>query len=307
MYRGELVATLDGRDRQQGGGRPADGDRRARAAGDARPRHERVADERPARAVLAARTARRESSTSPRCRWRRVFLALVVAGLHHPRVERSSRPGRSTGPCRSSPTAPCSRDRSASESAILNTILQATPLVLGGLAVGIGFKAGLFNIGGHGPVPARRATARPVSAPPWRPRRRRSRSRRPCWPGWLPAPPGASSPAPSRPGRAPTRSSRRSCSTRSPRPSSAWLILGPLLAPGFSFGRTGDLGNSVLPIILGRQRSTSGSSSRSPPCPLVWWLLYRTHPRVRDPERRREPERGAVRRACGRSSSSCSR
>ncbi len=37
-----------------------------------------------------------------------------------------------------------------SESAILNTILQATPLVLGGLAVGIGFKAGLFNIGGHG-------------------------------------------------------------------------------------------------------------------------------------------------------------
>ena len=37
-----------------------------------------------------------------------------------------------------------------SESAILNTILQATPLVLGGLAVGIGFKAGLFNIGGLG-------------------------------------------------------------------------------------------------------------------------------------------------------------
>ena len=37
-----------------------------------------------------------------------------------------------------------------SETAILNTILQATPLVLGGLAVGIGFKAGLFNIGGQG-------------------------------------------------------------------------------------------------------------------------------------------------------------
>ena len=37
-----------------------------------------------------------------------------------------------------------------SETAVLNTILQATPLVLGGLAVGIGFKAGLFNIGGLG-------------------------------------------------------------------------------------------------------------------------------------------------------------
>ena len=37
-----------------------------------------------------------------------------------------------------------------SQSALLNTILQATPLVLGGLAVGVGFKAGLFNIGGQG-------------------------------------------------------------------------------------------------------------------------------------------------------------
>ena len=31
MYRGELVATLDGRGAEQGGGRPADGDRTARA------------------------------------------------------------------------------------------------------------------------------------------------------------------------------------------------------------------------------------------------------------------------------------
>jgi simple sugar transport system permease protein len=34
--------------------------------------------------------------------------------------------------------------------AIINTLVQATPLVLAGLAVGIGFKAGLFNIGATG-------------------------------------------------------------------------------------------------------------------------------------------------------------
>jgi general nucleoside transport system permease protein len=34
--------------------------------------------------------------------------------------------------------------------AIVNTLVQATPLILAGLAVGIGFKAGLFNIGAQG-------------------------------------------------------------------------------------------------------------------------------------------------------------
>jgi simple sugar transport system permease protein len=34
--------------------------------------------------------------------------------------------------------------------AIVNTLVQATPLVLAGLAVGLGFKGGLFNIGAQG-------------------------------------------------------------------------------------------------------------------------------------------------------------
>ena len=34
--------------------------------------------------------------------------------------------------------------------AIVNTLVQATPLILAGLAVGVGFKAGLFNIGAQG-------------------------------------------------------------------------------------------------------------------------------------------------------------
>ena len=36
------------------------------------------------------------------------------------------------------------------ESAIVNTLVSTTPLLLGGLAVAIGFKAGLFNIGAQG-------------------------------------------------------------------------------------------------------------------------------------------------------------
>jgi ABC-type uncharacterized transport system permease subunit len=37
-----------------------------------------------------------------------------------------------------------------SENALVNTLVNATPLVLAGLAVGIGFKGGLFNIGAQG-------------------------------------------------------------------------------------------------------------------------------------------------------------
>jgi ABC-type uncharacterized transport system permease subunit len=37
-----------------------------------------------------------------------------------------------------------------SESALINTLVAATPLVLGGLSVAIAFKAGLFNIGAQG-------------------------------------------------------------------------------------------------------------------------------------------------------------
>ena len=41
------------------------------------------------------------------------------------------------------------RDRQ-SERAIVNTLVDTTPLLLGGLSVALGFKAGLFNIGAQG-------------------------------------------------------------------------------------------------------------------------------------------------------------
>jgi len=161
-----------------------------------------------------------------------------------------------------------------SESAILNTILQATPLVLGGLAVGIGFKAGLFNIGGHGQfllaataaagVGAALATApAPIAITA---ALLAGMAAGAAW-GWIP-------------GALKAWSGAHEVVTTIMLNSIAasligWLILGPLLAPGFSFGRTGDLGNSALPIIIGGTIHL-GVLFAVAAVPAVWWLLYRS-------------------------------
>jgi general nucleoside transport system permease protein len=161
-----------------------------------------------------------------------------------------------------------------SESAILNTILQATPLALGGLAVGIGFKAGLFNIGGYGQFLLAATAAAGVGA---------ALATAPgpiaitaallagmaagaFW-GWIP-------------GALKAFSGAHEVVTTIMLNSIAaavigFLILGPLLAPGFSFGRTGDLGNSALPIILGSNIHL-GVLLAVAAVPVVWWLLYRS-------------------------------
>lgn len=50
------------------------------------------------------------------------------------------------------PSLAMSIDSARAARALTNTIVAATPLMLTGLAVGVGFKAGLFNIGGTGQV-----------------------------------------------------------------------------------------------------------------------------------------------------------
>ena len=161
-----------------------------------------------------------------------------------------------------------------SQTAVLNTLLQATPLVLGGLAVGIGFKAGLFNIGGQGQFLLAATAAAGVGA---------ALATAPApiamtaalvagmaagaaW-GWIP-------------GALKAFSGAHEVVTTIMLNSIAagvigFLILGPLLAPGFSFGRTGDLGNSVLPIILGNNIHV-GVLLAVAAVPAVWWLLYRS-------------------------------
>lgn len=161
-----------------------------------------------------------------------------------------------------------------SQSALLNTVLQATPLVLGGLAVGVGFKAGLFNIGGQGQFLLAATAAAGVGAA-------------------LATAPGPIAITAALlagilagafwgliPGALKAFSGAHEVVTTIMLNSIAaavigFLILGPLLAPGFSFGRTGDLGNAGLPIILG-DNIHLGVVLAVIAVPVVWWLLYRS-------------------------------
>ena len=94
---------------------------------------------------------------------------------------------------------------------ILFSIVSATPLILGGMAVGLGFKAGLFNIGAQGQFLMGALGSAAVGALRRRRIRRSSPSRLQSWRVRCSAPRGDSFPAPSRHGPAPTRSSPRSC------------------------------------------------------------------------------------------------
>jgi simple sugar transport system permease protein len=161
-----------------------------------------------------------------------------------------------------------------SPTGLLNTILQATPLLLGGLAVGVGFKAGLFNIGGQGQFLVGGTLAAGVGA---------GLATAPApiaitasliagilggaaWgfiPGALKAWTGAHEVV--------VTIMLNSIASAV----IAYLILGPLLAPGYSFSRTGELGNAVLPIILGGNIHL-GVILAIVAVPAVWWLLYRS-------------------------------
>ena len=161
-----------------------------------------------------------------------------------------------------------------SPTAVFDTILQAAPLVLGGLGVGIGFRAGLFNIGGQGQfLIAATATAGVGAALATAPAPIAitaalvaGMAAGAAW-GWIP-------------GALKAWSGAHEVVTTIMLNSIAaaligFLILGPLLAPGFSFGRTGDLGNSVLPIILGGNVHL-GVLAAIAAVPAVWWLLFRS-------------------------------
>jgi simple sugar transport system permease protein len=157
---------------------------------------------------------------------------------------------------------------------LVNTLVQAGPLVLGGLAVGVGFKAGLFNIGATGQflmgAVAGAGTGAALAA----------------WPapvailasllaggivggfwGFIP-------------GVLKARTGAHEVVTTIMLNTIAstfigYLVSGPLLAPGFSFDRTGDIGNSALPILFGRNLHL-GVFIAFAAIPLVWWLLWRS-------------------------------
>ncbi len=156
---------------------------------------------------------------------------------------------------------------------VVETIVSAAPLVLGGLAVGIGFKAGLFNIGVQGQylmgamaaaaVGAAVATQPAVVAIPvalvagaiaggaWG-----------FIPGFLKARTGAHEVVTT------IMLNYVALLTVS------YLAFGPLRQPGATFGRTADVGNAALPVLIGRDGHL-GILLAAVAVPLAFWLLYR--------------------------------
>jgi simple sugar transport system permease protein len=167
-----------------------------------------------------------------------------------------------------------SLDPDTAVNGLVNTIVQAAPLTLGGLAVGVAFKAGLFNIGAQGQFLLGALAAAAVGA---------SVS---TWPG--PAAIVVSLLAGCIvgaawgfvPGALKAFTGAHEVVTTIMLNTIAasiigWLVTGPLLAPGFSFARTGDLGNSVIPVIFGRNLN-AGVFLSVIAVPAIWFLLWRS-------------------------------
>ncbi|MDP9270293.1 MAG: ABC transporter permease [Chloroflexota bacterium] len=158
--------------------------------------------------------------------------------------------------------------------AIVQTLVSATPLILAGLAVGIGFKAGLFNIGGQGQFLIGGVAAAAVGA---------SLSTAPAFIA-VPAAVGAGMVAGATygfiPGFLKAFTGAHEVVTTIMLNYVAiqiisYLITGPLRATGASFARSPDVGNAALVVILG-DNGHVGLLFGFIAVPIVWWLLYRS-------------------------------
>jgi simple sugar transport system permease protein len=138
-----------------------------------------------------------------------------------------------------------------SETGISNTLVAAAPLILGGLAVGLGFKAGLFNIGVAGQFLVGAFAAAVLGA---------SLAGAPTAVGMpLSLAIGALAGAGFGfiPGFLKARTGAHEVVTTIMLNNAAlllltWAVNDLVRAPGFSFPRTGDIGNSALPVLLSR-------------------------------------------------------
>ena len=161
---------------------------------------------------------------------------------------------------------------------IVDTIVAAAPLILVGLAVGLGFKAGLFNIGGQGQFLAGAVTAAAVGAS------LSAESPIVAIPVTLLAAALAGGAYGFLPGVLKAYTGAHEVVTTIMLnyiaiQIVAYLIQGPLLAPGASFARSRDVGASALPTIF---EASSGHPAHLGvilpflAVPLIWWLLYRS-------------------------------
>jgi general nucleoside transport system permease protein len=161
---------------------------------------------------------------------------------------------------------------------IVDTLRAASPLILVGLAVALPFKAGLFNIGGQGQfligavtaawVGAALSGASPfVALPVAVLAGMLAGAAYGFIPGWLKAYTGAHEVV--------TTIMLNYIAMQIV----SYFIQGPLKAPGATFARSADVGNSALPVIF---QQTAGHPAHLGiifpyiAAVLVWWLLYRT-------------------------------
>jgi simple sugar transport system permease protein len=162
--------------------------------------------------------------------------------------------------------------------AIVDTVVNAAPLILVGLGVGLGFKAGLFNIGGQGQflvgalaaagTGAVMATASPFLA--------------------VPAALGAAVLAGAMygfiPGFLKAYTGAHEVVTTIMLNYIAfqlvgYAIAGPLRAPGADFARSRDVGNAALVDIINQGTGHEGHIGILIPLlvvPAIWWLLFRS-------------------------------
>ncbi len=161
-----------------------------------------------------------------------------------------------------------------SSDAIVSTLVNATPLILGGLAVGFGFKAGLFNIGAQGQflVGALGSVIVGVWVAEWNPilaiplATVAGIAAGAAWgfvPGFLKATAGAHEVVST------IMMNYIAVQTL------AMLVSGPLKVPGSPQPITYDVGNAAFPIIFGRNGHI-GIVIALLAALLVWWILYRT-------------------------------
>jgi simple sugar transport system permease protein len=161
-----------------------------------------------------------------------------------------------------------------SVNAIVNTIVSAAPLVLGGLAVGVGFKAGLFNIGVTGQfllgAVIAAATGAALAHEPWfisMPAAIVAGALAGAFWGFIPGVLKALTGA----HEVVTTIMLNYVATAL----LGYLVIGPFAAPGYSFARTGDIGSAALPILFGRNLH-AGVIIAFAVVPLISWLLYRS-------------------------------
>jgi simple sugar transport system permease protein len=160
------------------------------------------------------------------------------------------------------------------ENALLNTLVDSAPLMFGGLAVGLGFKAGLFNIGVAGQFLVGAFAAAVVGA---------SLASAPmvlAMPLAVIAGGVAGGAYGFIPGYLKARTGAHEVVTTIMLNSTAallltWAVTDLVRAKGFSFPRTADIGNAHLPVLLGRNLHL-GIPLALVAIFVVRWLLERT-------------------------------